>query len=324
MNVDLKVGFACNNDCFHCVVADKRRAGDLTYDQIIHELEYYFKKYTEINLVLTGGEFTYRPDFLLILDALDNYKKQGKILDLILQTNGRALVKPELAQRCAKTIDYFLVAIHGHTEQLHDKITGQPGSFAESVKGIQNLIDVIRDRIADVQITSQTVINKLNYSYLPQIFRFLNEFLDVRTGNITFPHPMGHALSTDVVPTYREIYPYLNEAVTYCLLRGFLLNFEQLPLCVFKEQLQKILHEKIIKQSKSKKTKNIVGTDFGTRAPNGKIDYNKVLPVEYKKNENCALCSVNEDCLGIWKEYLQLYPNQPWQINLPAAAYNTC
>ena len=44
-NVDLKVGFTCNNDCFHCVVTDKKSADDLTFEKVCDEIRFYIDKY---------------------------------------------------------------------------------------------------------------------------------------------------------------------------------------------------------------------------------------------------------------------------------------
>ncbi len=317
--VDLKVGFSCNNDCLHCVVTEKRTAKDLSYEQIIGEIEHYLKDHKKINLVLTGGEYTIRPDATKILTALDKYKNEGKLAKIFLQTNGRALVDPLFARRCAQTIDYFLIAVHGHTQALHDHITGQPGSFLETIKGIQNLLDLIRDQVADIEIVTQTVISRINYTSLPAIFKFLNEFVKVKCGNLTFPHPMGSALSKDIVPTYTEIFPYINEAAEYCLKNGFNLNFEQLPLCVFNDFLQEKQRAKILGSCQQSKNKKLLGTDPGAGSQDKRLDYNYLLAQEYRKNSLCTSCPATIDCVGVWKEYPQLYPDKPWQINIPKA-----
>jgi len=57
--VDIKVGFGCNNDCLHCVAADKRKFGDLSAARIKEEIAFY-QKHTEAILVITAGS---RPSF---------------------------------------------------------------------------------------------------------------------------------------------------------------------------------------------------------------------------------------------------------------------
>lgn len=52
--VDIKIGFSCNNDCLHCVTADKRKFGDLAVARIQEEIAFY-QKHTEAVLVITGG-----------------------------------------------------------------------------------------------------------------------------------------------------------------------------------------------------------------------------------------------------------------------------
>jgi len=58
--VDIKVGYACNNDCFHCVIADKRREVILktgTSDRTLEEVKGHIDEANKVNaenIVLTG------------------------------------------------------------------------------------------------------------------------------------------------------------------------------------------------------------------------------------------------------------------------------
>ena len=50
---DLKLGFKCNNNCKHCVVADKRFCRDTSFEEIVA----YLRKLPEGSTVqITGGE----------------------------------------------------------------------------------------------------------------------------------------------------------------------------------------------------------------------------------------------------------------------------
>ena len=52
----LKLGFSCNNDCIHCVAADDRSVGDMSFDHIKKEIRYYqsYKFVIEILMKLIG------------------------------------------------------------------------------------------------------------------------------------------------------------------------------------------------------------------------------------------------------------------------------
>lgn len=61
---DLKIGMLCNNECIHCVVANRRQRAERTPDMKYAEIIRYFKEikleeYT--GLVITGGEPTVFP-----------------------------------------------------------------------------------------------------------------------------------------------------------------------------------------------------------------------------------------------------------------------
>jgi organic radical activating enzyme len=76
---DLKVGFSCNNDCIHCVVADKRNTKDLTTQQIKDIINLVP---SEQGVVFTGGEPLLQLDDELIA-ALHH-----KGFDVAIETNG--------------------------------------------------------------------------------------------------------------------------------------------------------------------------------------------------------------------------------------------
>ena len=65
---DIKVGYSCNNDCIHCVIAGKRRdiirsskKPDRTTEEVFEEIR-QAKKNGVSRVVLTGGEITIRSD----------------------------------------------------------------------------------------------------------------------------------------------------------------------------------------------------------------------------------------------------------------------
>jgi MoaA/NifB/PqqE/SkfB family radical SAM enzyme len=295
-NVDLKVGFTCNNDCFHCVITDKKCAGDLSFEDLCDEIRFYVERYKFIHLILTGGEFTIRSDWESILDFIDEYKRQGNILSCHLQTNGRELSKKKKAARFLKTIDIFLIAIHGHNSEIHDAITRRKGSFNQTCKGIANLVD-----LGDAQIYSQTVISRINFLFLEKTFRFINKKLKITQGNLTFPHPNGNACSTDVVPTYFDVREQVNKVVEYALRNDFTLNIEMIPMCVF----EKKFHRKLFSRLHSF-CQDVVGTD-ASQPGESRVDYNALLKDQYLKFLFCAHCKYNESCPGVWVEYNYFY-----------------
>lgn len=226
--VDLKVGFSCNNNCIHCVVSDKFSEPDLSLHEIKKLIDDYIEEYGVIQLTLTGGEITIRKDFADIINYVQQKKTEGSISFVDMQTNARMLHKEELTKIAANTVDFFLVALHSNIPEVHDSITRSKGSFYQTTDAIANLIKFAgREKIA-----IQTVINRKNFTHLKAIYKYVYETFGIKECNITFPHPIGVCMSNDVVPTYNEAKPYVNEALDYCLEKGIFPYLEALPFCI--------------------------------------------------------------------------------------------
>lgn len=299
--VDIKVGFTCNNNCLHCVVANKRKYSDLLFDEIIQEIDFFIQKHQQIAIVLTGGEFTIRQDLDELIQAMLERKQSGKIKTVQLQTNGCALADKKLVERLVQLVDGFLIALHADHPDLHDAITRTPGSFWQTVEGIQNIQDCISSG-AHCALTTQTVISQFNYPILPELFVSLNEGLKVRSARLTFPHPNGNAYSREVVPQYELITNVVNQVLKYGMDRGMRIGTEQIPACIIDNYLRDFYGESILN-----KKNYAVGYDRSSRNSNGRIDYAETLRTEYRKWTDCAKCIYDNDCSGVWKEYMEFY-----------------
>ena len=278
---DLKLGFKCQNDCQHCVVADKRQVGDLTTDEILKLIPNDVDQ-----VILTGGEPTIRTDFILIIKYL---KEEFRVPFVALQTNGRAFKSLEFTKAAVKYIDHILVAIHSHVEEIHDRITQRKGSWQETIQGIKNL------KKLNANVGSQTIISKYNFKYLPQTFEFIQFKLGIKNMNLTFPHPNGNAFRffNNVVPTYSEIKPYIDEIIIKFKDK---LYIEAIPKCY--------LHP-LVSDLKINEYKDLTG-GYDKSNRNQLIEnYNPLIMSEHRKSDICKYCIYNNECIGVWKEYFK-------------------
>ena len=92
LTYDLKVGYACNNKCKHCVIddskdrlIDQKENINLTTEECFSQIDEMVAKGIG-NIILTGGEVTIRKDFR---ELIDKCVKHG--LAITIQTNGRNL-----------------------------------------------------------------------------------------------------------------------------------------------------------------------------------------------------------------------------------------
>ncbi len=295
--VDLKVGFSCNNNCIHCVISDKFAERDLTLQEIKKIIDDYIDEYGTIQLTLTGGEISIRKDFSAIMDYVQQKKRDGLITFVDMQTNARMLYKEELAQIAARTVDFFLVALHSDKADVHDSITRAKGSFHQTTAAISNLI-----RFAGKEkIAIQTVINKKNYTHLKDIYAYVYETFGIKECNITFPHPIGVCMSEDVVPSYKQVQPFVNEALTYCLENEIFPYIEALPFCV----LSRGSNREYLFEFLKKRNIDVVGY-CGEK--DGNLNYLELFDEGHRKYGSCSQCQYCAQCEGVWKEHLEIYP----------------
>lgn len=294
--VDLKVGFSCNNHCIHCVVSDKNSDENLSFEKVKAILQEYIDIYGTIQLTLTGGEITIRRDFPQIMDYISGLKAAGKVEFVDMQTNARMLANDSLVESTAGVVDFFLVALHSSRAEVHDDITQAPGSFMQTTCAIQN----ISCKLGLDKIAIQTVINRKNYTGLKNICSFIFEQYGIKEFNITFPHPIGDCYSTEVVPTYQEVQPYVNEALEYCFSKGILPYIEALPYCIFRKNFRQYALEFYQRRSI-----HVVGY---AGEQDGKLDYLELAPTGHAKYSSCNKCSLTTQCEGVWSEHIELYP----------------
>lgn len=297
--VDLKVGFSCNNNCIHCVVSDKFSEKDLTLEEIKSIINFYIDKYGKIQLTLTGGEISIRKDFVDIMTYIDKKKEEGYITFVDMQTNARMLYKKDMAELASKVVDFFLIALHSNIEEIHDSITRSKGSFVQTNAAIQNLINCG----AKEKIAIQTVINKKNYTHLKDIYKYVYEKFGIKECNITFPHPIGVCMDSEVVPSYNQAKQYINEALTYCLENQIFPYIEAIPFCVLDEGKNREYLFEFLK----KRNIDVVGY-CGKK--DGNINYLELFDEGHCKYEGCNRCKYFSICEDVWKEHKKIYPEE--------------
>jgi len=87
---------------------------------------------------------------------------------ICLITNGRRLSQAGFAHRLAEAgVNSFELSLHGHTAELHDRITQKKGSFEQATAGIEVLVKLRSEMQLGFKLHS-TVIAQ-NVPYLPQM-----------------------------------------------------------------------------------------------------------------------------------------------------------
>ncbi|NIO20596.1 MAG: radical SAM protein [Candidatus Aenigmarchaeota archaeon] len=280
--LDLKVGFSCNNNCRFCVQAHKRELGDRTTEELKKEMDKGIKTGCE-GIVFTGGEPTIRKDII----ELVKYAKDAGYRIIQLQSNGRMFSYKDFVKKLIEAgANEFSPALHGHTSEIHDYLTRSPGAFDQVIQGIKNL------RELNQYILMNSVINKVNYKYLPNLARLFVS-LKVAQFQLAFIHAIGNARKNfdSMVPKKSLVKPYIQRALDIGIGGGVDLMVEAYPFC-FMQGYEKYCAERFMPSTEIRYPDLFVEDFERDRKKSGK-----------KKFPQCKKCRYDLICEGPWKEY---------------------
>jgi len=299
-NLDLKLGYSCNNNCIHCVITDYKKelirnkiSLDLTTDEILKRINENYN-----SIVITGGEPTIRKDFLEILEKA---KEHSNIV--LLQTNGRKFSQKEFIEKI-KNISFIpVIALHSYNEEIHDKITRVKGSYKETIEGIKNLVK------NNYNVYIKLVISNLNKNDLFETYKLVKN-LGAKNLEIAFPHALGNArINWDlVVPRYYELKKEIRKIIEDSKKTNFKVSFEAFPMCILgkgNEIFSSDVKEFYRIQKKIKSIFQPVNKE--------KKNWDLLKAENRKKFIKCKSCIYDFICFGPWKEYVEKYGDEEFK-----------
>ena len=175
--LSIETGFTCNSRCRYCTQLDYRAIPqadklDLSTEQIIERIRYGAANgYDQIGF--SGGEPTIRPDFIeLIREARKHdFKRIG------VTSNGRMFAYRKFAEEAMLAgLDGFTFSLHGHTPELHDKITASPGALEQAMQGLRNIAAVKRKHGLDAHLMNNQILLPENTHYIKEVVETMGPF----------------------------------------------------------------------------------------------------------------------------------------------------
>jgi MoaA/NifB/PqqE/SkfB family radical SAM enzyme len=270
----IRVAFQCNQACEFCFVSTHLPpAGEAAVREAI-----LAAGRAGARIILSGGEPTLDPKLPEYLRLARSVSE----LPVEVQTNATLLDDPHRVHALVEAglADAF-VSLHACSAEISDAVTEAPGTFARTVKGIDNLI------AAGVRVRLNFVICQLNKAELPPYVRMVAARWPGVRVTISFVAPSTDVVprTSRIIPRYADALPHLAEALAEADRLGVPVDgFESmcgLPLCLVPREAEKLAALGVIAE----------GEDGG----------------EFLKADACAGCSLSSRCHGIRRRYVELY-----------------
>ena len=149
----------CNCRCVMCDVWKSNRDLDELPARALEKHKEDFERLGVKHVVLSGGE-------PLMHGNLWRVCRMFNELDIRITLESSGLLLGDYAKDVVKWVDTVIVPIDG-TESLHDRVRNTQGAFSRLKEGVE----MLRELDQDQKIVARSVIQKMNYPYLPDIIQ---------------------------------------------------------------------------------------------------------------------------------------------------------
>ncbi len=204
--VRISTGLTCNVRCTFCYYNDELNTQDYTSEQIRRMLD-IAREYGIRDIDFSGGEPTLRKD----LPELIAYARTSGFRQICVITNGTRTGDSVVFRSLADAgLNEILVSIHGHTAATHNALVHGSDPFPKVLATLEHANSL------GIRLRTNTVVNKLNYSNLPDIAKLIARFRPVASNFICFNDWVHAATVTDrIAVRYSEVAHLLKQSIDY-------------------------------------------------------------------------------------------------------------
>ncbi len=306
----ISIGAVCNNNCVFCMEEDREgryvNNSAMTPTRVRWMLEQHVGAE---EVCFTSGEPTTRRD----LPQFVAWAKELGYRKISVMTNGRRIgYLPYAAALARAGMNRFYISIHGHTKKLHEGLTRTPESFEQTVAGLDAIAKLKR---FGVELHTSTVVTNRNLPHLLDIYRFLrSRGVDQAVFNVMQANGRADTYFEQIFPRYTDIARQFERFLDEVGEERPMAFLVDIPLCTTTKipdfnrgYVEWYLHYDAAEQ---------VPLEVGKseeRAAGGKgkglvlITRADLDDAQRQKREECAKCSYNQQCEGVWSNYLKRY-----------------
>ncbi len=227
--VSITMEFRCNLKCVHCMIEG-------TMDELVPESLEKFEELLAHNrasrqwkgLILTGSEITLRRD----LAELARRARESGFEHVRIQTHGMHLAQPSYCRKLVEAgVDEYFISVAGCDAATHDDITEVEGSFARTLRGMENL-DACEPEVAMI---TNTVVTEKSYRLLPAVVDALSHLERLVQMEFWVYWPMEESDSKNLLAAHADILPWLREAIERARALGRSVEVKNFPQCMLGE-----------------------------------------------------------------------------------------
>jgi MoaA/NifB/PqqE/SkfB family radical SAM enzyme len=203
-----------------------------TMDHLVPESMDSFRKLLDYNrreqawkgLILTGSEITLFNN----LPQLARMARDAGFEHVRIQTHGMHLDNEKYCRSLVEAgVDEYFVSVAGSDPATHDAITTIPGSYARTLRGLENL-----DNYDHVTSITNTVVTELSYRLLPELVASLAHLERLRQMEFWVYFPMSETDEKGLCASNLEILPYLRSASSAARRAGRQVEIKNFPQCL--------------------------------------------------------------------------------------------
>ncbi|NIS69982.1 MAG: radical SAM protein [Proteobacteria bacterium] len=224
------VGLKCDINCSFCYYRNKDQRDFTHFEQILISLKQAWDFYEDRQLDITGGEPTFHPDILKIVQAAS---KIGFGITII--THGQTLHRKNLAKKLRDAgCEEFLISVHGPA-YIHDQLTCENG-FMRVMKSLSML------KAMDMPFRVNTVLTKPNSNALDELAKIVINHGAQQINFISFnPYYEWSSVQAEFQAKFTEFKDSLHKALEICRDSKVDANVRYLPYCQISSEFRHLV-----------------------------------------------------------------------------------
>ncbi|HYD47586.1 MAG TPA: radical SAM protein, partial [Terriglobales bacterium] len=268
---------ACNSRCVFCLDTDTPRNVYIPDNDVRREIARGREELRADKVILSGGEGSIHPKFVDFV----RYARDLGYTRIQTVTNGVMFANRDFYRRSVDAgLGEITFSLHGHTAELHDRLTGTPGAFRKLMKG---MIRALRE--GQIIVNIDVCINKQNVAHIDQIVE-LALSVGVREFDLLHVIPQGAAFENrdDLFYDPIEHLPRLQKVFRLNRHPNVVVWTNRFPL-EFLEGLEDLI------QDPHKMLDEVNGRRFQVRRY-----LDEGTPLECRQKERCQHCFIESFC----------------------------